>query len=102
MKRRELLTSAALAGVSTSAAKPQIELEEITVDDIGKGFRSGRFSSKTLVEACLARINAIDRQGPAINAVIETNPDAIGIAAELDREFKAKGPRGRCTAFPYW
>jgi amidase len=104
MKRRELLKSAALAAVSASAATPQIDLEEITVEDIGKGFQSGRFSSKTLVEACLARINAIDgaidRHGPAINAVIEINPDALKIAAELDRERKAKGPRGPLHGVP--
>ncbi len=100
MKRRELLTSAALAAFSASAAKPQIDLEEITVEDIGKGFQSGRFSAKTLAEACLARIEAIDRQGPAINAVIEINPDALRIAAELDRERQAKGPRSPLHGVP--
>jgi amidase len=104
MKRRELLKSAALAAVSASAAASaatiQIDLEEITIEDIGKGFQSGRFSSKTLVEACLARIDLIDRKGPAINAVIEINPDALRIAAELDREFKAKGPRGPLHGVP--
>jgi amidase len=100
MKRRELLKSAVLAAVSASAATPQIDLEEITVDDIRKGFESGRFSSKALVETCLARIDAIDRQGPAIHAVIEINRDALKIAEELDRERQAKGPRSPLHGVP--
>ena len=104
MRRRELLKTAALAVASASSAasasNPQIDLEEITVDDIGKGFQSGRFSSKTLVEAYLARIDAIDRRGPAIHAVIEINPDALKVAAELDRERQSKGPRSPLHGVP--
>jgi amidase len=104
MKRRDLIKSAALATVSASAAASiatrSIDLEEITIEDIGKGFQSGRFSAKTLVEACLARVDAIDRQGPAINAVIEINPDALRIAAELDRERQTKGPRSPLHGVP--
>jgi amidase len=94
VNRRELLKSAALATVSASAATPPIDLEEITVDDIG------RFTAENLVDACLARIDAIDRHGPAVNAVIELNPDARRIAAELDRERRSKGPRGPLHGVP--
>src|SRR5579872_4018009 len=100
MNRRNLVKSALLAAVSASAASPQIDLEELTVDDIQKGLQSGQFSAQSLTEAYLARIDAIDRHGPAINAVIELNPDALKIAAELDRERKGKGLRGPLHGVP--
>ena len=100
MNRRDVVKSAFLAAVSASAAAPQIDLEELTVDDIQKGFQSGQFTSQSLTETYLARIDAIDRHGPAINAVIEVNPDARKIAAELDHERKAKGPRGPLHGVP--
>jgi amidase len=76
------------------------ELEEITVAELQEGMRSGRFTAKSLTEAYLARIDAIDKRGPAINAVIELNPDAGGIAEALDRERKEKGPRGPLHGIP--
>ena len=59
---------------------------------------SGATSSRKLVEQYLARIDAIDKHGPAINAVIELNPDALKIADELDAERASKGPRGPLRA----
>ena len=100
MNRRSLVKSALLAAVSASAAAPQVDAEELAIDDIQKGFRSGQFTSRSLTEAYLARIDAIDRHGPAINAVIELNPDALKIAAELDRERQAKGLRGPLHGVP--
>jgi amidase len=100
MNRRDVVKSALLAAVSASAAAPQIDLQELTVDGIQKGFESGQFSAQSLTEAYLARIDALDRRGPAINAVIELNPDALKIAAELDRERKAKGPRSPLHGVP--
>jgi len=100
MNRRNLVKSALLAAVSAAAAAPQIDPEELTIDDIQKGFRSGHFTSQSLTEAYLSRIDAIDRHGPAINAVIEINPDALKIAAELDRERQAKGVRGPLDGVP--
>src|SRR5580692_10176992 len=100
MNRRDLFKSAALAAMTTSAAAPPIDLEEITVEDIRKGFQSGHFTAKTLAEAYLIRIDEVDRRGPAINAVIEIDPDALKIAAELDRERQSKGPRSPLHGVP--
>ena len=97
MSRRDLVKSAALAAVSASAATPPIDLEELTM---ASEFQSGRFSAKALTEACLARIEAIDRRGPAINAVLELNPDALKTAAALDRERQSKGPRSPLHGVP--
>src|SRR5450755_3815536 len=100
MNRRDLFKSAVLAAVSAAVAAQQVNLEEITIDEIQKGFQSGRFTAQTLTEAYLARIDAIDRQGPAINAVIELNPEALKIAAELDRERQTKGMRSPLHGVP--
>jgi amidase len=48
----------------------------------------------------LARIDEIDKHGPAVNAIIELNPDAFAIADALDQERKAKGPRGPLHGIP--
>ncbi|MEO8051839.1 MAG: amidase [Acidobacteriota bacterium] len=100
MNRRDLIKSAFFAAVSTSAAEPPVDLEELTTDDIQAGFQAGQFTAQSLTEAYLARIDAIDRGGPAINAVIELNPDALKMAAELDRERQAKGSRGPLHGVP--
>src|SRR5581483_8791790 len=68
------------------------EIEEITLRELQDGLRSGRFTSRQLTEAYLARIEAIDKRGPAINAVIELNPDALAIADAMDKETMRRGP----------
>ena len=67
------------------SAAPPFEIEEITLAELQAGLRAGRFTSRALTEAYLSRIDAIDKHGPAINSVIEINPDALAIAAEMDR-----------------
>src|SRR5438876_4412717 len=88
--------------VSTSAAAPPpaFELDEMTINDLQSAMTSGKYSSHSLARKYLDRIDDIDKHGPAINSVIELNPDALAIAAELDRERKAKGPRGRLHGIP--
>ena len=76
------------------------ELDEITIDELQEGMKSGKFTSRSLVEKYSARIAEIDKQGPVVNAVIEVNPDAAGIANALDEERKAKGPRGPLHGIP--
>ena len=76
---------------SVPLAEP-FELDEITIAELQDGMKSGRFSARSLVEKYSARIEAIDKQGPAINSVIEMNPDALAIADAIDQERKAKGP----------
>ncbi len=76
------------------------ELDEITIDDAQKKLQSGQYSSHSLTEKYLARIHEIDKAGPMVNSVIEVNPDALQIAYALDRERKAKGPRGPLHGIP--
>jgi len=76
------------------------ELEEITIPELQEGMNSGKFTARSLVEKYRARIEEIDKQGPAINTIIELNPDALSIADALDQERKAKGPRGPLHGVP--
>ena len=109
--RRQFLQSTAMAGVAAAlrpplaqAAQdrtpdiPAFELDELTVRDLQQGMSSGKFSARSLTENYLARIEAIDKH--TINSVIELNPDALAIAAQLDQERKAKGPRGPLHGIP--
>src|SRR5207245_2707813 len=59
-----------------------------------------QFTSRTLVEQYLARIDALDRRGPVLRAVIETNPDAPAIAAALDAERASGRVRGPLHGIP--
>jgi amidase len=76
------------------------ELEESTITELQDGMKSGRFTARSLVEKYTKRIEDIDKRGPAVNAIIEMNPDALSIAQELDRERKTKGPRGPLHGIP--
>lgn len=76
------------------------ELDEITTEELQRGMTAGRFTAHSLAEEYLARIAEIDKRGPAVNAVIEPNPDALAIAAQLDRERRERGPRGPLHGIP--
>src|SRR5262249_47354849 len=60
----------------------------------------GRDTGRSLAEKYLARIEAIDRGGPALHSVIETNPDALAIAETLDGERRAGRTRGPLHGIP--
>ena len=85
--------------VRSTDIKP-FELDEITITDLQDGMKSGKFTARSLVEKYSARIDEIDKHGPAINSVLELNPDAFSIADQLDQERKAKGPRGPLHGIP--
>ena len=76
------------------------DLAEATVADLQRRMETGQDTARSLVEKYLARIDAIDRGGPALHSVIETNPDALAIAAQLDTERRTKGPRGPLHGIP--
>src|SRR3982074_3779415 len=83
-----------------AAAPPASELDEATIAELQSGMASGKHTAQSLVRKYLNRIEDIDKHGPAVNALIELNPDALSIAAELDKERKAKGPRGPLHGIP--
>ena len=88
------------AAVIDANFKKDFELDEVTIDDLQKAFLSGQYSSRSLAEKYLARIQEIDKAGPMVNSVIELNPEALQIADALDLERTAKGPRGPLHGIP--
>ena len=66
-------------------------MEEATIDDIHAAFRSGELTCRRLVELYLARIEAYDRSGPVLNAILTVNPEALDEAEDLDRSFEQNG-----------
>jgi amidase len=79
---------------------PAFALDELTIDDLQARLRSGADTSRSLVQQYLSRIDALDQRGPAINAVIELNPDSLTIASQLDDERKAGRLRGPLHGIP--
>jgi len=75
-------------------------LNEITIDGLQQKMQSGEYTSRSITQLYLDRIDAIDKKGPAINAVIEINPDALSIADEMDKERKAGKIRGPLHGIP--
>jgi amidase len=79
---------------------PAFELEEITIAELQEGMKSGKYTARGITEKYLARIDALDKRGPAVNSVIELNPDALAIAEASDKERKQKGARGPLHGIP--
>jgi amidase len=88
-----LITPAPVAGQS-------IDLDTATVADLNAAFARGALTSERLVQLCLARIEAYDRKGPALRAIITLNRAALETARALDAERKAKGPRSPLHGIP--
>ena len=73
---------------------------EATIAGLQTRMQSGQLTSVALTQAYLQRIAAIDRAGPRLSAVLELNPDALAIAAQLDAERKAGKLRGPLHGIP--
>ena len=84
-----------------SAAGPaDFDLIEATVEDVHAAMGKGRLTARRLTEMYLARIDAYDKAGPALNAVILVNPEALQIADDLDAKFRTSGPVGPLHGIP--
>jgi amidase len=121
MNRRNFLKNSSAAGVAitsfavacnttatnknaekenASTSPEDFKLNEITIDELQQKMKSGEYTSRSITEMYLKRINDIDKNGHAINAVIELNPDALNIADGLDNERKSGKVRGPLHGIP--
>ncbi len=75
-------------------------MEELTILDMQRQMSAGALTAQRLAQSYLERIETLDKHGPAINALIELNPDALAIAAALDKERKAHKTRGPLHGIP--
>jgi len=83
-----------------AAPIPAPELEEATISGLQDSMTRGDQTARSIAEAYLSRIAALDVGGPALKSVIETNPEALQIADALDRERKERGARGPLHGIP--
>jgi amidase len=116
--RRQFLQTSFLGGISTatlpalagarviqrdqaraSAAIP-FDLAEASIADLQAGVAAGKYTIHQLVQKYLDRIEAMDKQGPAVNAIIELNPDALGIADAQDKQRQSGKPPGALQGVP--
>jgi amidase len=115
LSRRKFLRTGLLGGLAAVAAPKLIrasrgpwaepadtlfQLEELTVADFQAGVKSGKYTARRVAEMYLKRIEEVDRRGPALNSVIEVNPEALSIADALDRERKQGRVRGPLHGVP--
>ncbi|MFC4932652.1 amidase [Massilia sp. GCM10023247] len=110
MDRRDFVRLGVAAGAvagaaATASAAPKSgaavdALLDAGVREQAAAMAAGKLSSQQLVQRYLARIAAVDKAGPRLHSVIELNPDALAIAAELDRERKAGKLRGPLHGIP--
>ena len=95
------LVSALLLGtLAPVSARRVVDLDSATVADFAAAFDAGTLTAEKLTQMCLARIEAYDRQGPRLRAVITVNPRALDTARALDTERRAKGPRSPLHGIP--
>jgi Asp-tRNA(Asn)/Glu-tRNA(Gln) amidotransferase A subunit family amidase len=87
-------------GAAPAGQPPAFDVTEKTIPELAAAMRAGTVTSRALVDAYLARIEAFDQQGPAINAMITINPRARAEADALDRERAARGARGPLHGVP--
>ena len=76
------------------------QLEETAIADLTASMRSGDRTTRSIVSQYLSRIQQLDRQGPMLQSVIETNPEALNISEELDREREAGTVRSPLHGVP--
>ena len=124
MDRRKFIRSGSLAGLSVAAIssscndniekqepkkvepvpvgelKDDFALNEVTIDELQQKMTKGELSSRSITEMYLHRIESIDKSGPALNAVLEINPDALALADTLDAERRAGKYRGPLHGIP--
>ena len=75
-------------------------MQEYTITELQQKMNSGELTARQLAELYLERIDSIDRDGPRLNAILETNPDALALASSLDVERAAGSTRGPLHGIP--
>jgi len=80
---------------TASAAGQQFQLMETSIEEIHRGFESGKLTCHSLVQQYLDRIQAYDQQGPAINAMLYVNPKVLEQADAMDQQLQLGARRGK-------
>jgi len=91
---------ATYAAVAPLGAVTTFDLTSASLEEINAAFRAGALTSEKLTQLFLARIEAYDKKGPKLNAVLRINPRALDEARALDAERTKSGPRGPLHGIP--
>jgi Asp-tRNA(Asn)/Glu-tRNA(Gln) amidotransferase A subunit family amidase len=86
--------------VVAPAGLPSFDVINKSIEDLQRAMQAGEVTSRQLVDVYLTRIDAYDKQGPALNAIAVLNPTARDAARALDAERAARGPRGPLHGIP--
>ena len=107
LSRREFAELASLAvvgavlpGRKAGSPRQAFPLDETTIVQLQDGMKAGRLTARGITQSYLGRIAALDRQGPGLRAVLETNPDALAIADAMDAERTRGRVRGPLHGIP--
>jgi Asp-tRNA(Asn)/Glu-tRNA(Gln) amidotransferase A subunit family amidase len=79
---------------------PDFDVVEATIADIHRAMEANEITARELVQLYLDRIEAYDKAGPAVNAIITINPNALARADQLDRAFAESGKVGPLHGIP--
>src|SRR4030095_9145519 len=77
-----------------------VRSDEATIVDIHAAFKAKTLTCRALVQMYIDRIEAYDRKGPALNAIVVINPDALKVADALDARYAQSGPVGPLHCVP--
>lgn len=80
--------------------QPAFDVVEATIAGVHAALKSKRLTCRALVDLYLTRIDTLDKRGPALNAIVLTNPNARAEADALDRRFATSGPTGPLHCVP--
>ena len=94
------LTLFGMVVLGLAACEPAFVVEETTIADIHTAMEDGRITAEALVQAYLDRIEAYDKNGPSINALITVNDQALARARELDSIYASSGFVGPLHGIP--
>jgi amidase len=93
---------AAVAGPLAAQRAPvaSFPVDTASIVTVQSALASGRLTCRQLVQRYLARIDSLDKQGPAVNSIVVLNPEALSTADSLDRAQAARAPRGSLHCVP--
>jgi amidase len=97
---KKLIVSLLVLTATGPAAQQRFTIEEATIAGLHAEMKAGRLTCRALVEHYLRRIEAYDKKGPALNAIVVVNPRANAEADDLDRRYKASGAIGPLHCVP--
>ena len=100
VRRFAVLTLLTGAALPVAVMAQPIDVTSATIDEVNRAFDDGTLTSEQLVDLYLARIEAYDKTGPTLNAVMTLNSRARARARELDAERRERGPRSPLHGIP--